>query len=326
MLICDIIDDMRKRNTFFISTLICALSAPAIAGWQYDGIYVRDGWYTDNGTRFVISARGGASIGMASIKNDVGAISIGFKYADESTNNIEPTTDDSEANAGIAYLADLPAKKDFSSFSFAAGASIGWTVPNATQWRIEAGWDHIVKNDYNASPMFDGIVPLKDSSQNTTGSVYMTTGSVNSEITTDVVSIMAFYDFFDGMYKPVNQVIPYVGLGIGYADSKTVLNLSDPYGFISTQLDLEPYGEVNELGMIEFYKSERHTSNFAGLLSAGLSYGITEKMFLDFGARAMYIPRVKWGLTNIDDTKHREFFSAENLIYLNLMLGIRFEF
>ena len=49
-------------------------------------------------------------------------------------------------------------------------------------------------------------------------------------------------------------------------------------------------------------------------------------MFFDFGMRLMYIPRVKWGLTNIDDTKHREFFSAENLIYINAMAGIRFEF
>ena len=316
---------MRKRNTFIISMMICALSAPAIAGWQYDGIYVRDGWYTDDGTRFVISARGGASIGMASVHNDVGAISIGFTY-DPNTDNLEPTADFSKINAGFADLADLPVEKDFSNFSFAAGASIGWTVPNATQWRIEAGWDHIVKSDYNASPMFGGVIPLKDSiSADAPTSVYLTTGSVNSEITTDVVSVMAFYDFFDGMYKPARTVIPYVGFGIGYADSKTVLNLSDPYGFISTQLDLEQYGKTIN-GMIEFYKSERHTSNFAGLLSAGMSYGITEKMFLDFGARAMYIPRVKWGLTNADDTKHREFFSAENLIYLNLMLGIRFEF
>ena len=322
---------MRKRNTFIISMMICALSAPAIAGWQYDGIYVRDGWYTDDGTRFVISARGGASIGMASIKNDAGAISTGFNY-DSDTKSLIPTYDPAASGlpyAGYYELSDIPADKDFSNFSFAAGASIGWTVPNATQWRIEAGWDHIVKSDYNASPMFSGNVTLKDGTITTPFILPIKSGSVNSEITTDVVSVMAFYDFFDGMYKPARKIIPYVGFGIGYADSKTVLNLSDPYGDIAFQQDLSQYGEIvtiNGVDMIEFYKSERHTSNFAGLLSAGMSYGITEKMFLDFGARVMYIPRVKWGLTNDDDTKHREFFSAENLIYLNLMLGIRFEF
>ena len=310
--------------------MICALSVPAIAGWQYDGIYVSDGWYTDDGTRFVISARGGASIGMASIKNDAGAISSGFFY-DDITNTLIP--DDGNGSsfpyAGYYELSDIPADKDFSNFSFAAGASIGWTVPNATQWRIEASWDHIVKSEYNASPMFSGTVTLKDGTFTPPISLDIRSGSVNSEITTDVVSVMAFYDFFDGMYKPTRTVIPYVGFGIGYADSKTVLNLSDPYGDIAFQQDLSQYGDIvniNGIDMIEFYKSERHTSNFAGLLSAGMSYGITEKMFLDFGARAMYIPRVKWGLTNSDDTKHREFFSAENLIYLNLMLGIRFEF
>ncbi len=321
---------MRKRNTLVISAMICALSVPAIAGWQYDGIYVSDGWYTDDGTRFVISARGGASIGMASIKNDAGAISSGFFY-DDITNTLIP--DDGNGSsfpyAGYYELSDIPADKDFSNFSFAAGASIGWTVPNATQWRIEAGWDHIVKSEYNASPMFSGTVTLKDGTFTPPISLDIRSGSVNSEITTDVVSVMAFYDFVDGMYKPTRTVIPYVGFGIGYADSKTVLNLSDPYGDIAFQQDLSQYGDIvniNGIDMIEFYKSERHTSNFAGLLSAGMSYGITEKMFLDFGARAMYIPRVKWGLTNADDTKHREFFSAENLIYLNLMLGIRFEF
>lgn len=310
---------------------MCALSLPAFAGWQYDGVYVGDGWYTDDGSRFVISARGGASFASAKIKNDVGAISSGFFY-DSANNMLVPEGDPSASGlpyAGYYELSDIPADKDFSNFSFAAGASIGWTVPNATQWRIEAGWDHIVKSDYNASPMFSGSVTLKDGEITPPIQLDIKSGSVNSEITTDIVSVMAFYDFFDGVYKPARTAIPYVGFGIGYADSKTVLNLSDPYGDIAYQQDLSQYGEIisiNGVNMIEFYKSERHTSNFAGLLAAGFSYGITEKMFLDFGARLMYIPRVKWGLTNSDDTKHREFFSAENLFYANVMLGIRFEF
>ena len=49
-------------------------------------------------------------------------------------------------------------------------------------------------------------------------------------------------------------------------------------------------------------------------------------MFMDFGVRAIYIPRVKWELSNEDGTKHREWFSAENLFYVNAMLGLRFEF
>jgi opacity protein-like surface antigen len=178
--------------------------------------------------------------------------------------------------------------------------------------------------------MFSGDVVLQGGEPGAEGIVLpMQSGSVNSDVTTDVISIMAFYDFYDGLYKPMRTAIPYIGFGIGYADSKTVLNLSDPYGDIAYQLDLTPYGEVvnvNGVDMIEFYKSERHTSNVAGLLAGGVSYGINERMFLDFGARLMYVPRIKWGLTNIDDTRHREFFSAKNMIYTNVTLGIRFEF
>ena len=47
-----------------------------------------------------------------------------------------------------------------------------------------------------------------------------------------------------------------IGFGIGYADTKTVLNLSDPYGDIAYQLDLAQYGEIidnNGIKSIEFY-------------------------------------------------------------------------
>ena len=47
---------------------------------------------------------------------------------------------------------------------------------------------------------------------------------------------------------------------------------------------------------------------------------------MDFGVRMAYLPRVTWGLTNADDTRHREYFSAENMIYVNALLGLRFEF
>ena len=304
---------------------LCAL--PAFAGWQYDGVYLGDGWYQDDGSRFVLAVRGGASYAMGTIENNAGAISVGFYY-DEANNSLIPIDDPSGVGlpyAGSYEMQSIPADKDFSSFSFAAGASIGWTIPHTPQWRIEVGWDHIVKSDYNASPMFVGAVTLEGGQVQPPIQLDIKSGSVNSELTTDVISVMAFHDFYDGLYKPMRTAIPYIGLGVGYADSKTVLNLSDPYGDIAYQKDFVMYGEVVD-GMIEFYKSERHTSNFAALLAGGVSYGINERMFLDFGARVMYVPRIKWGLTNVDDTRHREFFSAKNMIYANVMLGIRFEF
>lgn len=328
---------MKLSKVFLSSVLMGLLALPAFAGWQYSGVYMGDGWYQENGSRFVLSMRGGAAFGMANIQNDVGAIVTPY-YIDSTGTNVVPQwycdaiggcDAPNWVHAGDGNLADLKADKDLETFSFAAGFSAGMTLPNRPQWRIEAGWDHIVKSDYNASPMFSGDLVLSGGDWPDTVVVPTSSGSVNSNLTTDVFSIMAFYDFFDGLYKPVGQFIPYVGFGVGYADTNTVLNLSDPYGDIAYQLELQQYGEVIDNGgilSIEFYQSERNTTNVAGLLAAGASYGITEKVFLDFGARLMYLPRVKWGLSNKDNSKQREFFTAENLIYLNLMAGIRFEF
>ena len=150
--------------------------------------------------------------------------------------------------------------------------------------------------------------------------------SVNSEISTDVISVMAFYDFFTGIQKPSRSVIPYIGIGVGYADTTAILNLYDPYGDISAQQEFSQYGEPDDYNLTQFYRSEYTTPNVAGLLSLGLSYGITETLFLDFGVRGIYLPRVKWELVNTEQGRHREVFSAENMIYINAMLGIRFEF
>lgn len=326
---------MRKRIYTILSLLSCCVAMPAMADWQYSGIYVGDGWYEDDGSRFIISARGGASFGMGAIENNIGAATAGY-YVDESASVIAPEgqcliygTCDGWTYAGYAELGKLPAAKEFESFSFAAGASVGWTIPNRPQWRLEAGWDHIAESDYNSSPMFQGEVELIGGDID--GVVAdITSGSVHSKITTDIISVMAFYDFFDGVQKPSRDIIPYIGFGIGYADTKTVLNLADPYGDIRFQDEFKDYGdvvEVNGIPMVDsFYRSEHNTSNVAGLLALGLSYGITETLFMDFGVRAAYLPRVKWELTNADDTRQREFFSAENMIYINALLGLRFEF
>lgn len=137
----------------------------AYANWQYAGEYVGDGAYIDDGSRFTISFRGGASFGFGNIKNDIGELTP--LYYSNGTDLMtylayeqcisDPTcasTIGDYTAAGYINLGSLPATKNFESFSFAAGASIGWTVPNAPQWRIEAGYDHIAQTDFNASPFF----------------------------------------------------------------------------------------------------------------------------------------------------------------------------
>ena len=326
---CGIICSMRKSFFYFLPILSCLVASGAFADWQYSGTYVGDGWFEDDGSRFTVSARGGASIGMGKIKNDLGSLIVDY-YVLPDTEQIVPwgacaITDscDELEFAGDANLGDLPPTKDYDSFSFAAGVSVGWTVPGRPQWRLEAGWDHISENEYNSAPLFEGEAPLFGGGK--WDMAFIASGSVDSKISTDVISVMAFYDFFDGIQKPIRKVIPYIGFGAGYADTETILNFYDPYGDISALAEFAQYGDVVD-GLTQFYKSEYKTANVAGLLSLGMSYGISENMFLDFGARAIYLPRVKWVLTNEDDSRNREVFSAENMIYVNLMLGLRFEF
>jgi len=324
---------MKNKFLYFLSIASCLAAGAANANWQYAGTYVGDGAYIDDGSRFTISVRGGAAMGNAKIKNDMGPVSTVY-YINDTTGYIisegmyKSCGDggcDGFRELGAGDLSDLGADKKFSEYSFAAGASVGWTLPNRPQWRVELGWDHIAEADYNASPMFDGQLMLAG----TTGDfpIDASAGAVQSKISSDIISVMAFYDFFDGIQKPVGTLIPYVGFGAGYADSKTILNLTDLYGNLSWDLALREYGKWDEYNVaLNFYKSETHTANVAGVLAAGASYGITDGMFLDLGARVMYIPRIKWKLSNADDSSHRDFFSADGMFYINLMLGLRFEF
>lgn len=320
-----------KLKSLALCSVLCALCVgPANANWQYSGTYVGDGWYEDDGSRFVISFRGGASMGFGTIKNEVGSLTTEYYVSNVDGTVITAAYYDDCGSAcvgiydyaGLGDIADLKANKDLSTFSFAAGASVGMTLPNSPQWRVEIGWDHISKSDYNATPLFEDDMRL------TSGLVIenVQSGGVHSKLTSDIFSIMAFRDFFDGLRKPAGQFIPYIGFGIGYADSTTELNLADLYGDLSYSVDLQNYGELDQYGVLQFYKSETSSANVAGLLAAGFSYGITDSLFLDLGARVTYVPKIKWALSDKDDSKHRDWFSAENIFYVNLMLGIRFEF
>lgn len=325
---------MRKRIALILPVLIGLVTLPATANWEYDGVYVGDGWYQDDGSRFVMSFRGGAAAGFGDIKNDVGALTTQYFINDAGTIISEATCfanngdcrDDGYVSTGYGHISSLAPTKNFESFSFAAGVSIGWTLPGNPQWRFEGGWDHIMKSDYNASPLFEGTLQLYDGALS---EMYVESGSVQSTVQTDIISAMAFYDFFDGMYKPLRTAIPYIGFGIGYADTKTVMNLTDTYGNLSFDNSMGDYGYIDDddiYGLVNFYQSKHSTSNIAGLLAAGFSYGLSETMYVDFGARMTYIPEIKWVLTNADGTRHRDWLKTEDLIYLNVMLGLRFEF
>ena len=329
----DIIKFIMKFKYSVFSLVMIMFAMPALAGWQYNGYYVNDGYYVDDGSRFVMGLRGGVSFARAKMQNDVGSL-YGYYYINENNDEVvsqlawqaagEP---DDYIYAGSGDLSTLPVKKDFSKTAFAGGASIGFTVPHNPQWRLEANYDFISETNYNQIPLFEGDLNV---SGGNVSSVHVTSSGATATISTDVISAMVYYDFFEGLRKPINEVVPYVGFGLGYASSKTTLKLSDIYGDLSTDSDLQNYGTA-ENGVIQFEppsdKSKYPTStNIALIGTLGMSYGISEYTFLDLSARVMYIPTIKWELVNSDGSQHREWFSAHNMIYTNLMVGLRFEF
>jgi opacity protein-like surface antigen len=323
---------MKSKIYFLLIPLL--FIGTANANWEYPGKYARDGYYIDDGSKFIISLRGGGSVARGKVVNEIGTLSSDY-YIYNSTGEVIPylsynncitggTCDAADfTDVGYGDIASLPAAKDFKEFSFAAGASIGWTLPNKPQWRMELGWDHISETEFNASPLFSGNLPVSSGIVLTD----IQSGSAHASIKTDIISAMAFYDFFQGIEKPQNTFIPYIGFGLGYADSKTVLNLSDLYGDLSVSPDLiTNYGVLDEYNLIQFYKSEKTNSNVAGVLALGFSYGLVPGMFLDMGVRCMYIPKIKFGLSDETDEKHRDWFSIKDMVYTNIMMGVRFEF
>lgn len=320
---------MKKYITSFCVFMLLGIGM-ASANWQYPVNGARpDTWRGDDGMRFVLSVRGGASFGHATIQNDIGGLTANYMV---NTTNGEIVTQawydlqdaSVQANyayAGYAQLGDLPATNDYSEFAFAAGISMGFTVPDSPQWRIELGFDHIAESDYNENPLFQGGLITSEGYVADAQS-----GGVQSTLSSDIYSVMAFYDFFDGIQKPLKQMIPYIGFGAGYADTKTVLQLTDSYGDLSDVYELMGYGTVDSAGVIQFNKSDTRTSNLAPVLAAGFSYGVSDKIFLDVGARAMYLPKIKWQLSSADNELRRDWFSADKMLYINAMVGLRVEF
>ena len=315
---------------------------PAFAGWEYNGYYVNDGIYDDTGLRFVVGLRGGFAMSRAKMQNDIGSLYTDY-YVNDDTGAIVSSLsftntfgDDPAAwpsnysYVGYGDLATLPVKEDFKKNTFTAGASVGFTLPNNPQWRLEAAYDYIAETNYNQTPLIEGDMNVTGGDLGDTVVHVFSTG-VKSTISTDVVSAMAYYDFFDGKNKKLHEFIPYVGLGLGYAISKTTLHISDIYGDLSLDEDLQNYGTPNDSGILQFdnptdknkYPS---STNIAMLGALGFSYGIAESTFLDASLRLMYIPKITWDIVNKTGEQYRDWYSAKDMLYTSFVIGLRFEF
>lgn len=324
-----IITDMRYRLSILCLSAIMCCAGAANANWERRPVYV------DNGVRFTVSARGGFAYGAGKIKNDLGTLVPEPYYFDPVTGEVLTETyclTVLGGCGGLDYLgqidiAELPAKKNLSSFTWAGGVAIGATLPYKPQWRVEADWLHISEYKYSAWPMFSGSLTSN------IGVILdgVSSGGVHSTVTNDVVSAMVYYDFFDGCEKPKDTVVPYIGFGIGYASSRTVLELTDLYGDLSGQAALQQFGEPGVV-TLDFYTSKTTSGNVSGSVTAGLSYRLFDAMFLDLGLRVTYIPKIQWALNNELATtrpagdKSKDIFSANNVLYTSALLGVRFEF
>lgn len=320
-----------KTKITLCSLLFTLCGAAAYANWEYSA---PGGYFGDDGSRATISIRGGGAFGSAKISNDLGTLVPEPYWYDPTIGVMTESYCGGAAacatagyqNLGQVDIGDLSANEKFGSFSFAGGAGIGWVLPYTPQWRLEAAWDHIAKSDYNQSPMFKGVL------ESTTGALMeIESTGVQSTISTDIFSAMAYYDFFDGMQKPLRTFVPYIGVGAGYADTTTVLEVNDLYGDLQDQASLQNFG-VDIGGILNFYTSETSNQNVAVLGALGFSYGLDTNVFLDMGVRLIYLPNVKWSLNNSNavdaatGAKSKDIFSAENMLYGAATVGIRFEF
>lgn len=320
-----------KKLLFVLPMIACMASSGARANWEYDGVYVRDGHYEDDGRRFIILVRGGMSYGMGKMKNDISTLTSEFYYDPNDGAIVSAayyetcTTCGDYVYAGVADIGKLPIKEDYGEIAFTGGAAIGWVLPWTPHWRFQVDWDYVSEAEYNASPMLEGSVPLTGGDVDGL-KVDIRSGGVQSTVTTNVFTAMAIRDFYDGWEKPMRKFIPYAGFGLGYADSDTVLTLSDLYGDLSSSVDLQNYGKADDYGVLQFYSAKKSSSNLAGILTFGISYGVSESFFLDSGFRFIYVPKVKWALGTADNSRTRDWFHSENMLFTNFVFGFRWEF
>jgi len=304
--------------------VLTAVLAPSLllANWEPRGPY------RDDGSRFVISVRGGVAMPLATMRNDLGDMLVGIyeqdggvTYAPDTSNPVDNPFD----LIGTVDLGTLNMNGNFNQVSLAYGLSAGVVMTGNTNIRFEADWLRIEESSFSSNPLFYGDVDT------TLGVVSNAVASARASMNSDIISAFVYYDFFEGRLRPEQGFIPYVGLGLGYASTKSVLMLSDPYGDFSGDVVMGNFGEQTGQ-IIDFYTSKTNNRNVALSAAIGGAYGLGQNVYFDIGARASYVPSVRFALNNVRDTKpnagfkEMDIFSVRNLIFLNAYAGLRFEF
>jgi len=288
--------------------MACALGVRA--DWEYGD---RD---HDDGGRFTVSFRGGVSLSAAAaMKNDLGDMLVPYCY-------YYPEECDGyryDDTLGFSNIGAVPPTKKYEATSWMGGVAVGMVVPDSPNLRLELDWLHTGKSSYNSLPLFGD-------DENMVAAARMTS-------TTDAISAMIYFDMVGGAARAEKKTIPYFGIGLGYAISSTVLSMHDEWGELATNTDMQNYGDcsvIDEMTICDFYVSETETGNFALTGALGAAFWLGEGMYLDIGARATYIPKIRWSLNDRsgDGTvvRERDIISANDAILASFYAGLRFEF
>ncbi|MCL2629187.1 MAG: hypothetical protein FWD33_00605 [Alphaproteobacteria bacterium] len=293
----------------------------------------------DDGGRFYIAARGGLAMNFGGrLNNSLGGMtSIPF-YAefDPSTGlstgyvvNEElwiqmgsPTPTEGWAPIGVINFGDLKPQKDLEIRTWTTNFAIGGVLPNANNIRIEASWDRISESSYNSTPLLGGdVVTVGAPASMLLPDLDVI--SMSSKLSTDIYMAMIYFDFFEGARGP-GQLMPYIGLGIGYASTDAIVSAFDYSGVLDgTVLGLA----FEDTATGAFFLSETQSNGFAAAAAAGFSYGLNRFAFLELGAKVTLAPKTQFKLSNPLGMEQAlvETRGAYSL-YGSILAGLRFEF
>ena len=291
--------------------IACALGARA--DWEYGD---RD---HDDGGRFTVAFRGGVALpAAAAMKNDLGDMLVPYCYYYR----------DDPACGGDLYsgamdfsnIGAVRPAKGYEATSWVGGAAIGTVLAGSPNIRLELDWLHTGKTSYNSMPLFGD-------DENMVAAARLTS-------TTDAISAMIYFDMIGGELRADKKTIPYFGIGLGYAMSTTVLSMWDEWGELATNNDMQNFGTclvISGMTICDFYVSETETGNFALSGALGAAFWLGEGTYLDVGARATYIPKIRWALNTKSDAsattfRERDIISANDVVLASFYAGLRFEF
>lgn len=300
-----------------IPFLVFLVTAPAAyANWEPRP-------FRDDGSRFIISVRAGLANPFANMQNDLGMMNVPWCIGPGGNTLVACDATYTDV-AGIVNYGGLGVNAQYNEVSFAFGAAIGFALPNRSNVRLELDWLRIAESGFSANPLFSGTFSTD------LGPAYMPVAGARATVTSDIVSAFVYYDFFEGNIRPTEGFIPYIGFGLGFASSQSILMLGDTYGDLSGDLSFGIFGE-QQGNVFEFFTSETNNNNYALSFAIGFAYGLGDGIYFDVGARASYIPRIRFALNNAaadnpNFYRERDIFSANDIIFLTAYAGLRFEF